>query len=144
MVLTIAHGDLAYAAARCARQADLPMVTIFHDWWLDIRPSSGSMRKGADYRFLQLHRESSISFPVSAGMLHALGPHRAATVLYPIPEARELSPPPATSPSSRPFRVVYAGNLKEYGHMVGEALQESLHRPDIQLEVRGRDPAAGP
>lgn len=142
VILTVAHGDLCYTAARCARDLGLPLVTLFHDWWPDTVPLTPSERRRADRRFTQLHRDSTVSLPVSAGMQRTLGAHPAAEILYPIPQASRPKPADyVPSGPEKPFRVLYAGNLAEYGPMVADALRESLKYPNLRLEVRGKNPA---
>ena len=36
VVMTVAHHEACYAAMRYAKRYQLPLVTIFHDWWPDI------------------------------------------------------------------------------------------------------------
>ncbi len=140
IVLTVAHGHLAYVGADCAKKAGLPLVTIFHDWWPDCPFSDEATRRRDEQRFLQMHQKSDVSFPVSEGMREALGQHPASTLLYPIPEIEDAFPRPVASLESGPFRILYAGNLADYGPMLGEALQAAAEHPGIRLEVRGPGP----
>jgi glycosyltransferase involved in cell wall biosynthesis len=82
-----------------------------------------------------------VSFPVSNGMRSALGRHPCARVLYPIPESEETGTAAPSQQGGHPFRMLYAGNLGEYGPMIALAMEESLQRQRIRLEVRGRNPA---
>ena len=140
VVMTVAHGDLAYAADRAARGAGLPLVVIFHDWWPDIPPLGQAARQREQNHFLRLHRNATASLPVSEGMRSALGSHPAARVLYPIPSVDDAANALPRGANDRPFRVLYAGNVSEYGPMVATALQESLCNPGIRFEVSGSDP----
>lgn len=138
VILTIGYGDLSSAAARLAKRAGLPLVVLFHDWWPDVPPLRPPWRARAETTFFGLHRAAAASLPVCDGMKYALGPHPAAETLYPIPSTHELHQQPSSaSTAPYPFRVLYAGNLAEYGPMLSSALVESLKCPPIRLEARG-------
>ena len=99
-------------------------------------------RRILEKQFLDLARECAVGLCVCEGMRNALGAGDNLQVLPPIPALREISEngaEPTDHPNS-PFRVLYFGNLGEYGPMLGEALEESLKQPEILLQVRGSNP----
>lgn len=146
IILTIAHGDLAYAAQRAARRTGFPLVVIFHDWWPAMPPLGPAARRVEERRFLKLHQDAAVSFPVSEGMLQALGGGAFTRRLYPIPD-RDIAAPPPPAPvlkGADPFRVLYAGNLFHYGKMIELALRHFQNAPELRLEVRGGQPNWAP
>ena len=142
VVVTVAHGDLASAAARVARGAGLPLVVIFHDWWPDIPSLTKFGQRQEQAKFLWLHQHATASLPVSEGMQLALGSHHTSPLLYPIPsvDGGALALPLPLRSNESQFLALYAGNLSEYGPMVSKILQESLCHPGIRIEVGGARP----
>jgi glycosyltransferase involved in cell wall biosynthesis len=141
VVLTVAHGDGCWAAQRFARQHQLPLVTIFHDWWPDIPAVHAPIRALLAVRFQQLYRRSALALCVSEAMQQQLGPHPNSQVLYPIP----AKPPPSSAASApvdpaQPLRVVYLGGLYDYGPMLAELLQVAKEHPSVHVQVRGAAP----
>jgi len=138
VVLTAAQGDACRAARRFAQKHRLPLVTFFHDWWPDMDLIHSPFRKLLEKRFRELYRQSQLAFCVSEKMRALLGPHHNSQVLYPIPaKANPLLPLKALHYH---FRVLYSGNLYEYGPILAEALKALKHHPQIRLEVRGGNP----
>ena len=76
-------------------------------------------------------------------MLAALGPHPRAEILYPIPSG--YASPPNNSgvrhDHERGLKVIYTGNLFDYGVMVQAAMEATKDHPGIRLEAIGGDPA---
>ncbi len=138
VVLTVAQGDACGAARRFAQKRRLPLVTFFHDWWPEMPDVHSCMRERLERQFRQLYQDSIVSFCVSEGMLEALGSNPAAQVLLPIPEKRTSIP--CAGRRQGPFRLLYSGNLYEYGPMLGEALEVLSDSAEVRLEVRGRKP----
>jgi glycosyltransferase involved in cell wall biosynthesis len=142
VVMTVAHGDGFMAAKRFAKRHELPLVVFFQDWWPDIAEVPRFFRRILENQFLGLARGCAVGLCVCEGMRDALGAGDNLQVLPPIPALREISEneaEPTDHPNS-PFRVLYSGNLGEYGPMLGEALEESLKHPEILLQVRGSNP----
>lgn len=138
IVLTVAHGDACYAAARYAKHYNLPLVTIFHDWWPDMTSLPKSVRRFADNHFRRLAYHSNLCLCISSEMIRQLGQPPHAQLLQPIPEpASNVSPLCLSSP----FTIRYLGNLHEYGSMLRQALIAGFAYQDIRLEVRGFKPA---
>lgn len=143
IVMTVAHGDACWAALRYARKHRLPLVTFFHDWWPDIPQLHAFARQALEKQFRTLYQESALALCVSEGMCDELGPHPNACILYPIPEKRlsvnsPNKPNRATQPAQ--FKVLYAGNLFEYGPMLQAAIEEFSSMPELKIEVRGAAP----
>jgi glycosyltransferase involved in cell wall biosynthesis len=138
VVLTVAQGDAFGAAWRFAQKHRLPLVTIFHDWWPDMGLIHPSFHELLEKRFRELYRQSRLALCVSEGMRAVLGPHPNAQLLYPIP-AKASPIVPARTPHDG-FRVMYHGNLQDYGPMVANALNELKGHRQVRLEVRGGNP----
>lgn len=140
VLLTVAHGDGCWAARRLARQHKLPLVTFFHDWWPDVPKLPAFLRRHLDHRFYHLYRESSVPLCVCPGMREALGQHPRAEVLYPIPGAGWPAASQESVPRRAKFRVVYSGNLHDYGPGLHEALEAMNAHGELELQVRGPNP----
>lgn len=140
VVLTVAHGDGYLAAMRYARRGNLPLVSMFHDWWPDCARVHGPFQSAIERSFFDLHRSSSGALMVCNGMLEAIGATPVSSVLYPIASIPATRHERQGRGDREPFRVGYAGNLCEYGPMVGELLQLTLGQKNVRLEVRGRHP----
>ena len=139
-VMTVAHEEACYAAMRYAKRHQLPLITIFHDWWPDVPEMHQPFRAVLQRSFHQLYQESSLALCVSPGMKEALGQHQNSKVMLPMPAIAKTREAVAGGASSEPFRVLYAGNLAEYGPMLMEALNVFKDHPHIRFEVRGAKP----
>jgi len=137
VVMTVAQGDAYYAAARYAKRYDLPLVSIFHDWWPDIARLHKPFRSIIQDSFMQLYQDSALALSVSAGMKKALGPHPNSKVLYPIPAAIDDMKVESKESDQKPFRLLYSGNITVYGAMLMNALELLKNDKGIRLEVRG-------
>jgi glycosyltransferase involved in cell wall biosynthesis len=143
VVLTVAHGDACHAAARYARKHRLPLVIFLHDWWPDFPPLLPFLRPVLERHIRDLSRASSLCLCSSPGMRDFLGPDHASHVLYPIPAQQPLLPVTPSAPAGQDaaFRLVYFGNLQEYGPMVGKLLHHLKDHPFLRLQVRGANPS---
>lgn len=141
VVLTVAHAEGGLAAMRYAKRNALPLVTFFHDWWPDIAEVHDAIRPKITKTFRELFFSSRVALCVSPGMASALGEHRCSKILYPIPAANNSLEVGkiAVSPSGSYFRILYFGNLDDYGAMIQNALDMLKVHPTIRLEVRGRN-----
>lgn len=137
VVMTVAHGDGFMAAQRFAQRHSLPLVSFFQDWWPDMAEAHAWAKPVLDKQFRNLAGKSTAAICVSDGMKQALG-HPSCVVLPPIAaKARRTT---FSSASESPIKIIYFGNLAEYGPMLAEALGASLDKPSINLVVRGGEP----
>src|SRR5215471_6059567 len=113
VVFTIAYRSGCWVAQRYARRHRLPLVVRFDDWWPDIAGVHAAVRKQQQRRFVELHQSADLSLCISEGMLKALGPHRNARVIFPIPDTEPIGSPTAND-SADEFRVGYTGNMFDY------------------------------
>ncbi|MBD2280326.1 glycosyltransferase [Aphanizomenon flos-aquae] len=145
IVLTVAHGNGCWAAQRFAQKYQLPLVTIFHDWFPDLPSLHKPFHDLLEKRFQKLYQQSNLALCVSQGIKNALGSHSNSQVLYPIPALlnKEITQQPQTKNdeqiSSR-LKVVYFGNLYEYGPILAQLLEVTKNHPQIQVQVRGPRP----
>ena len=137
VVLTLAYGSGCWVAQRYARRHGLPMIVRFDDWWPDIAQVHTPVRKQLERRFLQLYQSADLSLCISEGMLKALGPHRNARVILPIPDAEPIRPSKCND-STGEFRVGYSGNMFDYSDMLADLAQLAVKQSDVRIEFRGR------
>lgn len=144
VVITVAHGDACWSAQRFARKHNLPLAVFFDDWWPDICPAHEWARRIENWKFKKLYRECQLAFCICQSMQEALGHHKNSVVLYPL---RKVQIPKhegkkATNNSNRPFKLIYYGNLTDYGKMVEELINVLILKKDerICFQVRGRNP----
>jgi glycosyltransferase involved in cell wall biosynthesis len=137
VVLTLAYRSGCWVAQRYAKRHDLPLAVRFDDWWPDIAPVHAPVRKHLERRFLDLHRSADLSLCISEGMLKALGPHRNARVILPIPDTEPIRPSKCKD-SAGEFRVGYSGNMFDYSDMLADLAQLALKQSDVRIEFRGR------
>jgi glycosyltransferase involved in cell wall biosynthesis len=137
VVLTLAYRSGCWVAQRYAKRHGLPLAVRFDDWWPDIALVHAPVRKHLERRFLELHRSADLSLCISEGMLKALGPHRNARVILPIPDAEPIRPSKCKD-SAGEFRVGYSGNMFDYSDMLADLAQLALKRSDVRIEFRGR------
>jgi glycosyltransferase involved in cell wall biosynthesis len=138
VVMTVAHGNLYNVARIFAEENGLPLVTFVHDWWPDMVPLHAPIRGILEQRFRDLYQQSQLALCVSEGMRMELGSHPNAQLLYPIPS--KVTQLPETPKRTNNLKVLYFGNLYEYGPMVAEALQEVKGHTQIRMEARGANP----
>ena len=137
VVLTLAYRSGCWVAQRYARRHRVPLVVRFDDWWPDIAEVHNPVRKQLEQRFLELHRSADLSVCISDGMLKALGPHRNARVILPIPDVEPIRPSKCQD-SADEFRVCYTGNMVDYSDMLADLAQLALKQTDVRIEFRGR------
>jgi hypothetical protein len=137
VVLTLAYRSGCWVAQRYARRYRVPLIVRFDDWWPDIAEVHNPVRRQLEQRFLELHRSADLSLCHSEGMLKALGPHRNARVIFPIPDVEPIRPSKSND-SADEFRVGYVGNMFDYGDMLCDLAQLALKQTDVRIEFRGR------
>ena len=142
LIMTVAHGELWKLAAQAARARRLPLVSLFHDWWPDFVDAHVWLKPRLDEEFRGLHRSSTTSLCICPGMLASLGKHPNAQILYPMPYQQPICNNDRIELDSdrRELKIIYLGNLADYGHMLQQALDVTKNHPRIRLEVRGTDP----
>jgi glycosyltransferase involved in cell wall biosynthesis len=137
VVLTLAYGSGCWVAQRYARRHELPLIVRFDDWWQDIAEVHAPVRQQLERRFLELYQSADLSLCISEGMLRALGQHRNARVILPIPDAEPIRPSKCAD-STGEFRVGYSGNMFDYSDMLARLAQLALKQRDVRIEFRGR------
>ena len=137
VVLTLAYRSGCWVAQRYAKRHRLPLIVRFDDWWPDIAAVHAPVRKQLERRFLELHQSADLSLCISEGMLKALGPHRNARVILPIPDAEPIRPLKRND-SPGEFRVGYSGNMVDYSDMLADLAQVAVKQSDVRIEFRGR------
>lgn len=138
VVLTVAQGNAYPAASKLAKRHGIPLISIFHDWSPDMTVAHSPFRFLLERRFRKLYIESQLALCVSEGMKSQLGDHPNAQVLYPIAaEGTAQVQRPATG---NQLKVLYFGNLYEYGPMLQRALIESQESRIVRIEARGAAP----
>ena len=115
----------------------MPLIVRFDDWWPDIAEVHESIRKQLEQRFFGLYRSADLSLCPGEGMRKALGPHRNARVIFPIPDAKPIEPS-TSNDSADEFRVGYSGNMIDYSDMLRDLAQLALKQTDVRIEFRGR------
>jgi hypothetical protein len=70
-------------------------------------------------------------------MLKALGPHRNARVILPIPDVEPIRPSKCQDSADK-FRVCYTGNMFDYSEMLADLAQLALKQTGVRIEFRGR------
>src|SRR6266705_1302714 len=130
VVLTLAYRSGFWVAQRFARWHRLTLIVRFDVWWPDIAEVHTPVRKQLEQRFLELHRSADLSLCISEGMLKALGPHRNARVILPIPDAEPIRPSQCED-SAGEYRVGYSGNMFDYSDMLGELAQLAVKQKDV-------------
>jgi hypothetical protein len=137
VVLTLAYRSGCWVAQRYARRHRLPLIVRFDDWWPDIAEVHKPVRKHLEQRFRELYRSADLSLCPGEGMRKALGPHRNARVIFPIPDAKPMRQSSSTDFAGE-FRVGYSGNMIDYSDMLCDLAQLALRQSDVRIEFRGR------
>jgi glycosyltransferase involved in cell wall biosynthesis len=138
VVVTVAHGWWHIQARRVAKQFKLPLVSFFQDWWPDFPDVPVAFRSRVEREFRRTCAASAVAICVSDGMRQELGAPENALVLY---DAPSLAPCGQRSRSIElPLRVVYFGNLCEYGPLIENALRTLSNCDRVRLEVFGPSP----
>lgn len=140
-IVTVAYGGLFNAARRLAQSLQLPLVSIFHDWWPDFvelhADAPRGLRSEFDRGFARLYAESAAAFCISPEMIAQLGSHQCVKVLYP-------TAGPILAASASPVRqpagslVAYAGlAIGMYAESFVSLVEAAGSFPDVRLLVFG-------
>ncbi len=143
VILTVAHGDQAWLAMEMAAEFDVPLVSVFHDWFPAYLTVPAWARARLEANFRRLYQQSRVAFVVSESLKQALGPHPDAVVLYPIPG--DLSVVPLAIPSApvrqKPLVLGYLGNLSgNYGGMMRQLWETMNGQSDLAVRMWGPPP----
>jgi glycosyltransferase involved in cell wall biosynthesis len=139
VLLTVAHGWWHIQARRIAKEFNLPLVSFFQDWWPDFPDVPAAFRFRVEREFCRTCAASDVVICVSEGMRRELGEPQNALVLHDIPS---LTRSESSMPDFKlPLRVVYFGNLVEYGPLIESALRALNGSDRVRLEVFGSSPA---
>jgi glycosyltransferase involved in cell wall biosynthesis len=138
ILLTVAHGLWHIQARRVARWFNLPLVSFFQDWWPDFPDVPVAFRSRVEREFRRTCAESNVAICVSDGMRQELGEPQNALVLHSVPSLTRSEG--RTPDFKRPLRVVYFGNLYEYGPLIESALRVLNGSDQVRLEVFGPSP----
>ncbi len=138
VLLTVAHGWWHIGARRVARELNLPLVCLFHDWWPDFPEIPVAFRPRIERQFHRTYMESDVAICVSEQMRAELGERTNSFVIHPVPSFTTAQP--WTSDFELPLRLVYFGNLREYGPLIENALRALDGSDRVRLEVFGPNP----
>jgi len=138
VLLTVAHGWWHISARRVARELNRPLVCLFHDWWPDFPEIPVAFRPSVERQFLWTYRESDVAICVSDQMRAELGERTNSFVIHPVPSFTTAQP--WTPNFKLPMRLVYFGNLREYGPLIENALRALNGSDRVRLEVFGPSP----
>lgn len=138
VLVTVAHGWWHIQARRIARQFKLPLVSFYQDWWPDFPEVPAAFRAGVEREFRKTRVGSAVAICVSDGMRRELGEPENALVLHDAPSLTRCGE--MTRDFKLPLRVVYFGNLSEYGPLIESALRALKGSNRIRLEVFGPTP----
>jgi glycosyltransferase involved in cell wall biosynthesis len=138
VLLTVAHGWWHISARRVARELNLPLVCFFHDWWPDFPEIQVVFRSRVERQFRRTYLESDVAICVSDQMRGELGQRTNSLVIHPVPSFTRSQ---AWTPDfDLPLRLVYFGNLHEYGPLIESALRTLDGSDKVRLEVFGATP----
>jgi glycosyltransferase involved in cell wall biosynthesis len=140
LIVTVAEGIHWIAALQMSQEFNIPLVTIFHDWWPDLICVHSWAKTILEKRFKQLYQKSSLAFCVSERMQQLLGNHPNAEILYPIPDCL-TAVEEVTISHQQPFKLVYTGSLSGiYAKMLQELWTALQGVHELQLKLFGRPP----
>jgi glycosyltransferase involved in cell wall biosynthesis len=146
IVGTVAHGDGFFAAERFAKKHSLPLLVFFQDWWPDIPKIPQCFRNILEKSFIELAINTSKGICVSNAMKKQLGNGSNLMVLYDLPaglrtKSHQNPKNNLSQKRLKKFKIIYFGNLGDYGQMLAEALQFFENSRNVELQVRGANPA---
>ena len=138
VIVTVAHGWWHIQARRVAKECKLPLVSFFQDWWPDFPDVPAAFRSRVEREFRKTCMESAVAICVSNGMRRELGEPENTLVLHDIPSVTRSE---RLVPDLKlPLRVVYFGNLYEYGPSIESALRALDGSDSVRLDVFGPTP----
>ncbi len=139
LVMTTAQGRESWCALALAQTYGLPLVTVFHDWWPELRGRTRAGVNALRRHNLRLARQSRIAFCVSEGMRAKIGNIPQSRLLYPVPSA-EVHTGSGTIPGDDIFRVAHAGALYPmYREVLSGLCGEVARRSNLSFSFVGPD-----
>lgn len=137
IILTVAHGPLFWLAYKVSKKFQIPLVTIFHDWWPEFSCQPAFARWHLDKRVRLIHQQSRVSLPVCKGMKVELGPHPDCRILYPIPGEIKSPEQLSHSPEAKKvWRMIYTGNTcAAYGKKLMSLINKLYNQNAITLTI---------
>ncbi|MEH6518300.1 MAG: glycosyltransferase [Halioglobus sp.] len=142
IILTVAHGEFFWPAITCSRKLDIPLISIFHDWYPDMIEVFPWCRSIIQKRFMDLALYSAVPLCVSPGMIENLGSPPTAELLYPIPSSCEHIGGGRKGQSSTGKIIGYSGNLQNKYGVNLRNLMRHLRLTDVSFMLRftGKQP----
>src|SRR5262249_29293240 len=138
VLVTVAHGWWHIKARSVAKQFKLPLVSLFQDWWPDFPEIPLAFRSRIEREFCQTCAGSDVAVCVSDGMYRELGEPDNALVVHDAPCVTRRREDQCKF--QLPLRVVYFGNLSDYGPIIENALRVVNGSAAVRLEVFGPNP----
>lgn len=135
LILSVAHGWYFLAAAAATKRHGIPLVLWCQDWWPDFPQVAPIARKRVRDSLLRVCQQAKQIICISKGMHEAIGAPPNSVVLHDLPS--KVSPDQAQPKRAIPYRVIYGGNIGEYGPMVGEAAANCLRGGKVRIDVYG-------
>lgn len=135
LILSVAHGWWFFAARDAALRHDIPLVLWCQDWWPDFPQVSSFARSFVHKRVVSACRDAALVICVSKGMHEEIGSPSNSVVLHDLPS--KVSGEQVQPEIVQPYRVIYGGNIGEYGPMVGEAARACLEGGKARIDIYG-------
>jgi glycosyltransferase involved in cell wall biosynthesis len=141
VIMTVAHGVLWPVAHLVARRWNIPLISIFMDWWPDMALCPDSIRPMIERRFRSLYQESAVTLCISPGMREELGANPKARLLYPAPPKPKTEAISFSPPKNGKFRMLYMGNMRDVYAKITQAAYEAMsNHPLIEIAFAGGEP----
>ena len=104
---------MAYTGSKSLQGIQSAADLFFQDWWPDFPEIPIAFRPRVERQFRRTYMESDVTICVSDQMRRELGERPNSFVIYPVPS---FTTSLAWTPDFKlPLRLVYFGNLHEYG-----------------------------
>ena len=138
VIVTVAQGWYYVLADKVSRRLRIPLVVLAHDWWPAKPEVPNQIRRWTARELRRICRQSSSVICVCEGMRVELGSPHSAVISHPIPSRGPSTNSVPTG--SGPYRILYAGNLYEYGSMIESAALACAKSKMVRLEITGPKP----
>ncbi len=142
-VLTVVHGFGWLAAARLAREHNVPLHLMIHDDWPRAANVPHGFRNWLDRRFAHVYRQAKSRMCVSPAMQHDYETRygETAEVIYP-GRARDMpqfaDPPERLARNDHQFTMAFAGTINSNGYTKALiALHDALEAVNGRLLIFG-------